>query len=67
MCKTNSLGCKTLGLWLGHFGLGSKTLGLSFIIVGLGHVVGTCDGAILKVNTPVFVDVFLATTIMGDE
>jgi hypothetical protein len=42
-------------------------LGLTFILVGLGHVVVTCDGAILKVNAPVFVDVFLATAIMGDE
>jgi hypothetical protein len=42
-------------------------LGLSFTIVGLGHVVVTCDGAILRVNAPVFVDVFLATAIMGDE
>jgi hypothetical protein len=38
------------------FGLGPKTL--TFIIVGLGHVVVTCDGAILKVNAPMFVDVF---------
>jgi hypothetical protein len=49
------------------FGLGPKTLGLTFIIVGLGHVVATCKGAILKVNAPMFVDVFLATAIRGDE
>ncbi len=49
------------------FGLGPKTLGLAFIIVGLGHVVVTCDGAILRVNALVFVDVFLAIAIMGDE
>ncbi len=49
------------------FGLGPKTLGLAFIIDGLGHVVVTCDGAILKVNALVFVDVFLAIAIMGDE
>jgi hypothetical protein len=49
------------------FGLGPKTLGLTFIIVRLGHIVVTCDRAILKVNAPVFVDVFLATAIMGDE
>jgi hypothetical protein len=42
-------------------------LGLAFKIVGLGHVVVTCDGAILKVNALVFVDVFLATPIRGDE
>jgi hypothetical protein len=49
------------------FGLGRKTLGLTFIIVGLGHVVVTCDGTIMKVNAQVFVDVFLAIVIMGDE
>ncbi len=49
------------------FGLGPETLGLAFIIVGLGHVVVTCDGAILKVNALVFVHVFLAIAIMGDE
>jgi hypothetical protein len=49
------------------FGLGLKTLGLTFIIVGLGHVVVTCDGTILKVNALVLDDVFWATVIMGDE
>jgi hypothetical protein len=49
------------------FGLGPKTLGLTFIIVGLGHVVVTCDRAILKVNAQVLVDVVLAITLMGDE
>jgi hypothetical protein len=37
------------------------------MIVGLGHVVVICDGAILKLNALVFVDVFLAIAIMGDE
>jgi hypothetical protein len=49
------------------FGLGPKTFGLTFIIVGFGHVVVTCDGAILKMHAPMFVDVFLAIAIMGDE
>jgi hypothetical protein len=49
------------------FGLGLKTLGLTFIIVDLGHVVMSCDGAILKVNAQVLVDVVLVITIMGDE
>jgi hypothetical protein len=49
------------------FGLGPKTLGLTFIILGLGHVVVTCDGTILKMNAPMFVHVFLAIAIMGDE
>jgi len=43
------------------FGLRFKILGLVCIIVV------TCDEAILKVNAPMFVDVFLATTIRGDE
>ncbi len=67
MCKTNNLGHKTLGFMATPFGLGRKTLGLTFIIVGLGHVVVTCDGTIMKVNAQVFVDVFLAIVIMGDE
>jgi hypothetical protein len=45
------------------FGLGPKTLNLGFKIVGLGHVVVTCDQAILKMNALAFVDVFLATRI----
>jgi hypothetical protein len=49
------------------FGLGPKTLGLMFIIVGLGHVVMTSDETILKVNALVFIDVFLAIKIRGDE
>jgi hypothetical protein len=49
------------------FGLGFKTLGLMFIIIGLGCVVMTCDKTILKVNAPMFVDVFLAIKIIGDE
>ncbi len=55
------------GFMASRFGLGPKTLGLAFMIVGLGHVVVICDGAILKLNALVFVDVFLAIAIMGDE
>jgi hypothetical protein len=42
------------------FGLGPKTLGLVCIIVV------TCDETILKVNAPVFVDLFLEIAMRGD-